>query len=382
VELERRILIVGASARAAAFSALRAGFQPWCADLFADADLRARCPVQRLSSAQYPKGFLDILRAAPPGPWLYTGALENHRALIRNLARSRPLWGNSAEALALVRSPETVHRVLAEAQVPCPAVRSCTPELADPRRWLVKPFRGGGGAGIRLWDGKSSGGGRGYFQEYVKGQPCSALFVGDGLQACLLGVTRQLVGVPWLYAGPFRYCGSIGPWPLAIDLRCGLERLGSVLTRACRLRGLFGVDCIVRDCVPFPVEINPRYTASVEVLEYATGLRALAFHRQVFDTSAAPHSPHETTDKRVVGKAILFARTDTVFPSKGPWSHVLDSPGPIEEMPAFADLPVEGQPIRAGQPILTYFARAESSSQCLDALQQIAADLDRWLFSR
>ncbi len=34
----QHLLIFGASARAAAFSALRAGLQPWCADLFADAD--------------------------------------------------------------------------------------------------------------------------------------------------------------------------------------------------------------------------------------------------------------------------------------------------------------------------------------------------------
>ncbi len=34
-----RLLIVGASARAAAFSAMRAGFQPLCADRFADVDL-------------------------------------------------------------------------------------------------------------------------------------------------------------------------------------------------------------------------------------------------------------------------------------------------------------------------------------------------------
>ena len=36
---DKRLLIVGASVRAAAFSARRSGFDPECADLFADADL-------------------------------------------------------------------------------------------------------------------------------------------------------------------------------------------------------------------------------------------------------------------------------------------------------------------------------------------------------
>ena len=31
-----RLLLFGASTRAAAFSALRAGLKPWCVDLFAD----------------------------------------------------------------------------------------------------------------------------------------------------------------------------------------------------------------------------------------------------------------------------------------------------------------------------------------------------------
>ena len=51
------LLIVGASARAAAFSALRAGLRPWCADLFGDDDLRARCFAQRCDSANYPRSI-------------------------------------------------------------------------------------------------------------------------------------------------------------------------------------------------------------------------------------------------------------------------------------------------------------------------------------
>src|SRR6266436_2623844 len=100
---ELALLIVGASARAAAFSALRAGLRPWCADLFADVDLRARCPAQQLSPEQYPHGFLEMVRQAPPGPWIYTGGLENRRALVRHICRLRPLWGNDAGVLRRVR---------------------------------------------------------------------------------------------------------------------------------------------------------------------------------------------------------------------------------------------------------------------------------------
>jgi predicted ATP-grasp superfamily ATP-dependent carboligase len=155
------------------------------------------------------------------------------------------------------------------------------------------------------------------------------------------------------------------------------------------MRGLFGVDFVLCDEVPWPVEVNPRYTASVEVLEYATGLRALALHHRVFDP-AAPERGNVSLPEGVagvagvVGKAILFARAPLRFPEEGPWLAVLRSSATdsVEEMPDFADIPPAGQVIEAGRPILSFFARAGSVAECLEALRRIAADLDARLFGR
>src|SRR5687768_13774469 len=105
------LLIFGASARGAAFSALRAGLRPWCADLFADADLRAVCPVMRLPG-RYPDGFLDLIDVELPGPWMYTGGLENRLRLVSMMSRRRKLWGNVDEALVNARLPGEVARIL------------------------------------------------------------------------------------------------------------------------------------------------------------------------------------------------------------------------------------------------------------------------------
>jgi predicted ATP-grasp superfamily ATP-dependent carboligase len=224
---------------------------------------------------------------------------------------------------------------------------------------------------------------RHYFQEYVEGEACAAIFLGKDRHGRLLGVTRQLVGAAWLHAGPFRYCGSIGPLSLDSTALHAFDHLGSVLTSGCHLRGLFGVDCILRDGIPWPVEINPRYTASVEVLEYGAGVPALALHRQVFDPDApSPGAKRRAADGSVVGKAILFARAPLEFPNDGPWSATLRSPCPIDEMPAFADIPHAGERIEARRPILTFFTRATSEAACLEQLKGIAVDLDRWLFGR
>jgi predicted ATP-grasp superfamily ATP-dependent carboligase len=382
--LSDSLLILGASARAAAFSALRAGLRPWCADLFADADLRARCPVVRVSAGQYPEAFVELAAEQGPGPWLYTGALENRCNLIAKLARLRTLWGNDAEALRLARSPGYVAALLAREGLPFARVHMAQGHPPEGGTWLHKPIHRAGGSGIyvltaqpRSWKGRRDS----YCQQFIEGEPCSAAFIGDGRTARLAGVTRQLVGENWLNARPFHYCGSIGPLPLPARLQEAFARIGDIIARGCALRGLFGVDCILREEKLYPVEVNPRYAASVEVLELALGWTALAEHRSIFDPAAA-QSPVVHTQRSCIGKAILFARATLEFPSSGPWTATLRNQGSVHELPDYADIPQAGERIERGTPILTFFDRADTLSSCRDSLQAIAGDLDRWLYER
>src|SRR5947208_2820896 len=82
------------------FASLRAGLRPWALDRFADRDLCAACPARAVPPGRYPAGLPELVREAPPGPWLYTGGLENRPGVIRRIARERPLWGNDADTLA------------------------------------------------------------------------------------------------------------------------------------------------------------------------------------------------------------------------------------------------------------------------------------------
>jgi len=380
-----QLLIVGASVRAAAFSALRAGLRPECADLFADADLQARCAVRCVAAMDYPRGFLDLPSLSLPGPWLYTGGLENRPDLIAEMARRRqPLWGNSADVLRRVRSPFAVAGVLRRAGLPCPALWPSDTLPPATGRWLVKPLDGAGGSGIHLWDGtapRSRPRRRCYYQEFLEGGSYSGIYLGNSHAARLLGVTRQLVGEPWLHARPFHYCGSIGPVALGKKLEQGVAGVGSALAQGFGLKGLFGVDFILSGGIPYPVEVNPRTTASVEVIEYATGLLALALHGQVFDPDV-PVPPASAGSAGVVGKAILFARAPLRFPDRGPWRAWIDTSAGASILATYADIPHPGDLIEAGQPIMTVFARAGTVEDCQDRLQLLASDLDRRLFGR
>src|SRR5262249_37028501 len=147
----RNLLIVGASTRAAAFSAMRAGLRPCCSDLFADQDLASRCHVTRIAGDLYPSAFAQFLRQASEAPWLYTGGLENHPNLIDHLASIRPLWGNDGQAIVAARSPRTIASILKEAKVPCPRICCRFDRRPAEGRWLLKSARGSGGRGVRWW---------------------------------------------------------------------------------------------------------------------------------------------------------------------------------------------------------------------------------------
>jgi predicted ATP-grasp superfamily ATP-dependent carboligase len=367
------LLIIGASTRAAAFSALRTGVQPWCLDLFADRDLRMRCHAERVPRDRYPDELPALATSAPTSPWIYTGGLENWPELVSRIAKTRPLLGNDAVSLALARDPVHWSGLLREAGLPCPLVLAANGNKGSfaGRQWLRKPLRGAGGRGVAFARDDRPHSGY-YLQEYIAGEACSAIYAADAQGVLLLGATQQLVGTEWLHAPPFGYCGSIGPLPLTNSVRADLEKLGGVLSTGCRLHGVFGVDYILRDGQPWPVEINPRYTASIEVIELATGISALGIHQG---------TPNPPAKDQCIGKAFLFASKNLRFPPSGPWEALLRDPPALDEIPSFADIPAVGEQIDAGWPILTFFTSGKSVSECMAGLCRTAGDLNGLLLA-
>jgi predicted ATP-grasp superfamily ATP-dependent carboligase len=160
--------------------------------------------------------------------------------------------------------------------------------------------------------------------------------------------------------------------PLPQSLTEHYQRLGSTLVRDFGLRGLFGVDCVVRDDVPWPVEINPRYTASMEIIEWSQGQSLLARHAGVFGCKTpAPLGPEPEVG--LLAKAVLFASEAMEFPQEGPWCETLARPWQPWAMPDFADIPAAGRQFQPGEPIMTLFGKGKTIDECTDRLRQRAA---------
>lgn len=373
----RPLLILGASVRSAAYSALRAGMRPICADLYIDEDLRAVAAVQALRN--YPAELPELARRLPPGPWMYTGALENHPRIVAEISRSRPLWGNPSEVLALVRNPFWIHEQLAAAHLPTLAVRSATDPPSRDGQWMVKPFRSAAGRKIAGWKQSAANavefGEPFFFQKKAHGAPISALFLAAAGKTWLIGIARQFVGMRSLAAPPYAYCGSLGPIELSAEVVGQVERTGRTLAESAGLRGLFGGDFLFDSETAWLTEINPRYTASVEVFEHAYNVPLLEWHRRACLSYLTADCRErdlqidvEPLQKRkpagIVGKIILYAKHDvtTVTPPD------LCRPTDVWSIPLAADIPAAGSAIRAGHPVCTVLAADSNESGCLHQL--------------
>ncbi len=388
-----RVLVAGVSTRAAAESAARAGFAVTALDAFGDLDQHPS--VHGLS---LPRDFgmaggagatARAGRNIACDAVVYVSNFENHPREVHTLTSDRALWGNSPAVLKCVRDPTRLMRALLRRGLAPPEVRRDFPSVdppADPprdpagremdpapppsdrdgRRWLVKPLASGGGHRVRPWHpGRRLPIGS-YLQEFVEGTPGSVAFVSAGGRAVPLGVSRQLIGERAFGASGFQYCGSIlaaaGDMQFACDtsLLSAASALALAVAEEFGVVGVNGIDFVTKDGVPHAVEVNPRWSASMELVERAYGMSMFAAHAAACSDGALPRFDLERARRGIdaVGKAVVFARQDIAVGDTRPW--LAD--------PSVRDVPHPDDHIAAGRPICTVFAVGHDSVACHAAL--------------
>jgi uncharacterized protein len=373
----RPLILLGASVRAAAFSACRAGYAPYGIDLFADRDLAALGPAVNI--ARYPSEFLTALAAAPQATWMYSGGLENHPRLVDRLAAIRPLAGNPGHVLRQVRDPEQLMSAATDAGCEFPITFFSAADLpASGNTWLVKPRRSSGGTSIRFArtsDAVRSPRGM-YLQQHIDGEAASAVFVAAGGRARLIGATRQILGRDVGLSLPFLYVGSIGPLQLNDSESARLQLIGDILAERFGLVGLFNIDYVRRDDRLWIIEVNPRYSASMEITERTHEINLIELHMLACESAPLPAFT-EPSALRHAGKIVVYARHNGVVP---PALDSLASEWNSDpHLPGLADLPRYGETFHAGQPVVTVLASGNSAQAANDLLQLRAATIEKLL---
>jgi predicted ATP-grasp superfamily ATP-dependent carboligase len=373
------LVVIGASSRALAVSAARAGWRVYAADLFGDLDLRevaAGVACVRDQADGYPTGLVAAVRAFPPGPCCFVGALENHAEVLRAIAGDRTLLGSPPAAIAAVRDPRSLREIVLSAGLACPDCHPAPTGLPTDGSYLCKPLAGAAGRGIVPWTGGAAGPATAahHWQRRIAGTPWSANYLVAADGGRLVGACRQVTGEPWCHAGPFAYCGSVAVPLDALpdELRRRLEALAPALADR-GLRGAVGVDCMVDvEGTVWVIEVNPRPTASLELVERATGLSIAAAHVAACGGAVpAGGSPGAVAAGLRHAKAVVHAPralsvdepvVDRLRDLRREWSSSAACPG-------IADIPPPGVSVAVGGPLCTVFAAAPSTAAAIAALR-------------
>ena len=337
------LLLFGASVRAAAQSADRAGYSVVASDLFGDRDLRAIAEFQ--PCGDYPGAFAAIRSRFAEVPLVYTGALENQPDLLENLASIGPMYATPPARVRRLRDPFQLSHALSLHGIPYPET-SRTPPTRDLNQWLLKPIQSACGHNIRRCNAQTSQvhGDNFVFQRHLEGEPVSAAFVASPDQGVhFLGATKMLVGEQWGGPHEFTYCGSVADYPDA-DTCERWHQIAKAIHEEFLVRGVFGIDAIQTGDELIPIEVNPRYTASMEVIEPSLPLPIMSYHTAAFHPSPFPIP--QRVYRGSLAKLILYAKESLRMPAELP-----NSPGV-----RLADIPCESQPVEPGQPILTVLA--------------------------
>lgn len=356
-------------------SAVRGGYDVVAADFFGDRDearLTKSYALRRdLGLPATAEGLVAAAGRIEADAIVYGSNLENHPDAVVELAGRLLLLGNPPEVLRDVRDWALLRRVCREAGVAYPVTLLRGEERRAGRgRWLKKRLRSGGGHGIVSWDGRPLDDAHA-LQAVVDGRSASVAFVADGREGRIFGLTEQLVGRAALGGSGFAWCGNVLPLELsradAASLRAQLEHMVSCLSRHFGLVGVNGVDVVIsRDAEgvarPYLIEVNPRFSGSMELAERAFGVNVFSLHVDGLAGRLPRAAVADGVPDGSVGKGIVYARRAVLVPDTDAWL-----------ARGLRDVPWPGERIPAGHPVCTVLAHGRDRRACLAGLISRAA---------
>jgi len=356
-------------------------------DFFEDEDLtkilgsgRGRFVGRIDSFDQLPKRVRTVRSSIP---MLWAGGLENHSDLLREIGQHRPVIGADPAIVDCLRDPWKISGWLENATIGVPRLATAASAGVD-CPWLRKSVNSSGGMGI----GISAAGGakekaassRGvYLQEYIDGVPMSAKFCSDAAGVHLFGMSLQVIGWPSLGASGFLFCGNVGPVDPGQEVTRQVMEAARVIVEQSGLKGVFGIDFILRHGHAWILEVNPRITASHMLYEQQHP--GLITHRHLVALGWQATRPKRLLEQdsirslvpisAVTARLILWAGEDIRVPK----SFGADSVSNLK----IADCPQPGTVVSRSSPLCSISLTGEDSE---DIIRQLCTMEDHLRGSR
>ena len=390
------ILIVGASGRFLAASALAAGYVVSVADLFGDFDTRLICEqsgkfrlikdrrstpkslkIESLKCLSKRGGELTSenrtqffeLESLGADVVIFAGGAENHPEFFGSqFLTPAYIAGPSATSIERLLSSKAINQACKDHSIRrpltiCSSVQTNLIEELN-KDWLQKQIRSGGGLQTRRWDGVaaidfSKGD---YLQEFVDGETVSGCYIcsrhkdrtkTDRTKTRLLGACVQQTNFA---KNDFRYRGSVGPMILLEEEYHEMARVGRCIAEAFKLVGVFGIDFIRGSQGICMIDINPRVPASAELIERSRRKYDPTF--TIVGAHLAASMQHQLPTPAEISNEYLNSKTIIYLPANRQLKVDVGLVDYFQNQSYISDVPMLGSKIEANHPLVTVHAEA------------------------
>jgi uncharacterized protein len=365
MDREKPVLIAAASGRALAAGARRAGYVPLVADGFGDQDTlvdagrHVRVDFARPIDGDRLISALQTLADGCDCAGIVCGSgFEDRIDLLGNIGKRWPLLGNPPDTIARAKDPLDFAAICRAANIPHPETSLSPP--VDLTGWLIKRIGGAGGWHVASAE-KSEARNDIYFQRRLRGQSISAMLLGDGSSALVLGFSAQWTAPTPRY--PFRYGGAVRPAPLAANVKQAMIDIVKRLVAVMPLVGLSSADFIVDGDTIQLLEVNPRPGATFDLFEPEGG-SLFALHVDACRGTLPRSAPGY---RGAMAGAIVYAKHDIAAAPALNWPEWT------------ADRPPTDTRIEIEQPVCSVFARGETAVEARQLVEQRTADVHELL---
>jgi predicted ATP-grasp superfamily ATP-dependent carboligase len=273
---------------------------------------------------------------------VYGAGFENYPEFIEGFEARATVVGNDSKTLKGVRDWRNFFSIIEKVGIRHPKteiVRAGDAPVQEGR--ILKSQKTGGGHRIHTSSESFDASEEVLLQEVIRGTPISTCVAGDGRGCRFLGATEQITSKNYLYRG------NIAP----LETTKEVGEISITIGEMFNLRGVNGIDFILTEGGPYVLEVNPRPTGAMEVLERAYGVNLFDIHVKAcfgnLDFKAIKNGKYH-------GKKILYATRDHKFS--------------LEERPIFIkDVPHDGYIEKAG-PVCTIIGEGATLDGCKEDL--------------
>ena len=359
--MSKKVLVAGFATRHVARSAYNAGCRVFAVDNFCDQDL--------LWITESYTTFNEINEIASIVEEL--DEKENFDIIVatsgaENIFVKKGICGTDKKTASFFLDKENIQNFFESNNIPVPkrAEEGFYPAM-------IKPCIGAGGWRNKkvtcisdekewtdMWPDAS------YVRQHIAGGvPCSVSCISNGKDAKAVSFNEQFIrGGDGEKA--YGFAGAITPFshPLEEEIIKTAEKAAALS----RCLGSVGVDFMAGTDEFYAIEINPRFQATMDIVEMSYGLNLFSAH--VAGCRGILPSGYERKAKQFTARKVVFAKRDLLVSDDLSHLH-----------PLIADIPWPGTLIEEGNAVLSVYGTGSTRESALQSLDKTIKDIGRYI---